>query len=59
MTIVRLQEKALPVVKTINKELEELDAQVKWYLTVGDDVHKAIELSRRWRKLARAGGLIR
>jgi hypothetical protein len=59
--VVRLEQKPLTQrrpVKTLSRELDEIDADCKWHLRVGD-VSKAIELSRKWVRLARAGGLIR
>ena len=45
-------------VKTITRELEEIDAEFKCELA-NNNIRKAIEASRRWVKLARAGGLLR
>lgn len=47
-----------PVVKTIDRELDEIDAECR-RLLAADDVRGSIEQSRKWVKLARAGGLIR
>jgi hypothetical protein len=57
MGVVRLQNGAAQrrPVKMLQRQLDEIHADVQWYLARGQ-VRQALQLSRKWLRLQRAGG---